>query len=248
MKSLNVVLVRPKYPRNIGMAARALANFSVNRLILIDPKCELDVEAREGAAQAQEPLQKVTQYKNWEDFYAKEPEGPRIAFSRRSGKRRASEPLKNLLTSKFLDWRRPIFLIFGTEDHGLSQEDLNLAHRICYFDLPGNFLSMNLSHAVVHALTHFYMFSPNREDVLMEHEEILSPEPSLRLWLETLNFDLETHPRWNALTMLQKLILKGAPSRKEIELLDSVIHQTVRKLGGANGMKRQLPPREIPRL
>lgn len=88
MENLRIVLVRPKYPRNIGMVARAMSNYGAKQLILIEPRCELDEEAREGAAHAQAQLQKAMIYPHWQRFYEWEPEGIRIAFSARDGKRR----------------------------------------------------------------------------------------------------------------------------------------------------------------
>ena len=47
MENLRIVLVRPKYARNVGMVARAMSNYGLKELILIEPRCEIDQEARE---------------------------------------------------------------------------------------------------------------------------------------------------------------------------------------------------------
>ena len=49
---LRVVLTRPLYERNIGAAARAAQNMGATALVLIDPKCAIEDEARMAAATA----------------------------------------------------------------------------------------------------------------------------------------------------------------------------------------------------
>lgn len=231
MKSINIVLVRSKYPRNVGMISRIMGNFDVQRLILIDPQCEMNEQARQGAAQGQQALSNITIYKTWDEFYATEPEAPRIAFSRRQGKRRPSIPLHELLELDIIKDPRPPYLIFGAEDHGLSAEDLEMVHRVTHFDIPGPIQSMNLSHAVLMVLHSFYEHSRHEhKENDLKKEPITSPEKSLRQWLKALDFDLDSQTRWNALTMLKQIIMKGAPSNDELHKLDMIIQHTVRKL------------------
>ena len=63
---LSIVLMRPIYPRNIGMCARALSNMGGGDVICIAPQCELDDEMKEGAAGAQDQLQRL---KIYDDFH-----------------------------------------------------------------------------------------------------------------------------------------------------------------------------------
>jgi len=234
MNFLNVVLVSPKYPRNIGLVARAMENFGVQRLILVSPQCEINLEAHQGAAQGQGPLQNHSLYLSWAEFFAKEPEGLRLGFSRRKGRRRPNQALNTLLKESFLDGSRPTYLMFGAEDHGLSQEDCDLLHQLVYLELPGSLQSMNLSHAVVAALQTIYA-GPENDRLFLNPENpepIQDPEPYLRDWLETLNFDLETHSRWNALVMLKQLLLRGAPTADELRKFQMIVQQTTHKLKG----------------
>ena len=53
IKKIDVVLVRTEYASNVGATARAMANMGADRLILIDPQCDVDLKAREAAAGAQ---------------------------------------------------------------------------------------------------------------------------------------------------------------------------------------------------
>ena len=229
--NLKVVLVGSKYPRNIGMAARVLSNYALKDLILVSPQCDPHAfEVRQGAAEGQEPLAHLKVYKTWEEFYASEQEGPRIAFSRREGKKRQSTTIPQLLKMDIIDQSLPCYLIFGSEDKGLSNQDLKLVHRLCHFELPGTTKSMNLSHAVLFAIKSFYDFDTTAPSVTEVSSPIFDPEKTLRMWLECLDIDLDTHTKVNALTVIQQMILKSSPTSKELHILDSLIQQTVRRL------------------
>ncbi len=220
-----VILVRPKYPRNIGMVSRAMCNYGQEKLIIIEPQCELDVHARKGAAQGQGPLRQCILYDNWDDYAYNEPDSTRIAFSRRSGKRRPSQPFHEVLEWPVLKDGRPVSLMFGAEDHGLSREDLLWAHRTATLDIPGPLMSMNLSHAVVLALS----LLPRDITPVQQEKTIQTPDEVLRKWLETLEFDLSTK-NWNAFYAMRQMIMKASPTEHEMELFTAIVEQTVRAI------------------
>ncbi len=224
-KEFTVVLVRPKYPRNIGMVARAMSNFGQRRLVLLDPQCELDVDARQGAAQGQQPLTDCITYTSWDHYARDEPDGTRIAFSRREGRRRPSQPFTELLQWSALADARPVSLLFGAEDHGMSREDLMWAHRTATLDIPGPLKSLNLSHAVLLVLSQL----PRDLPAAQPGSEIKIPDQLMRQWLEALNFDLSTK-NWNAFFAMRQMIMKSSPNEREMELLQSVLQQTLRAI------------------
>ncbi len=213
MEQIRIVLVRPKYPRNIGMVARAMSNYGLKQLILIEPQCTLNLEAKEGAAHAQEILRSAVVYPHWQRFYDWEHEGIRIAFSARDGRRREtfdfSQSLSNDEDLKMAICTKNTYLIFGPEDHGLSESDLDFVHRIFQMRLPGTNQSLNLSHAVMNALCLLHsQIKIDSSAVVEPKESFFFPDHTLKKWLETLNIDLETHQRVNAWTILITLTLK----------------------------------------
>jgi len=57
---ITIVLIEPENPGNIGAIARAMANFNLKKLLLINPKANhLCEEARNRAVHAQEVLEKA---------------------------------------------------------------------------------------------------------------------------------------------------------------------------------------------
>lgn len=225
------------------MVSRAMSNFGYQRLVLIDPQCELDQQASKGAAEGQQPLRDCIIYPNWEAFASAESEGPRIAFSRRDGRRRPVFHIDELNDWSVLQDDRPVSLIFGTEDHGLSGEDLKWAHRTCTLEIPGSVKSLNLSHAVLLALSQWYRQWPHH--TAPEKSQQANPQPNpqktihtpdepLRRWLEALNFDI-TSKNWNAFYALRQMIMKASPTHHEMELFTSVVEQTLRVIRGEEG-------------
>jgi len=206
---------------------------------LIDPQCELDQQASKGAAEGQQPLRDCVIYPDWESYADAEPDGPRIAFSRRDGRRRPVFHIEELSDWSALQENRPVSLIFGTEDHGLSGDDLKWAHRTCTLEIPGAVKSLNLSHAVLLALSQWYRQWPHQTGTdKLQHDAIQTPDEPLRRWLEALNFDI-TSKNWNAFYAMRQMMMKASPTQHEMALFTSVVEQTLRVIRGEEGNNKR---------
>lgn len=246
MDKIRIVLVRPKYSRNVGMVARAMANYGLKHLIIIDPQCTLDMEAHEGAAGGQGPLQKAIVYPHWQRFYDWEHEGIRIAFSARDGKKRETFDFAQSLSTdtEFVQeiQSKVTYFIFGPEDHGLSEADMDFVHRIVHIALPGDVKSLNLSHAVITALTltHNTYEKMQAEETEEQKEKFFFPEQTLKKWMEALHMDTTTHHRVNAYSVLKKLMLKSFPTPKELKMFETVVQQTIRRIKEAKSSDKSI--------
>lgn len=240
--SVSVVLSRPQYPRNVGQVARAMANLGFGKLEIVQPPHwteESFFEARQGAARAQAPLQNRKEYPDWSHFYAAQPStAVRIGFSRRGGRRRPVTPWETYLKEELPSLQdRPHLLIFGTEDAGLSAEDLDLVHHVCELPAAIEQPSYNLSQAVLLALFMWNQSQPQSklttQAEVLEEPAQLFPEAALYEWLHTLGFQLENRGV-SAFTVMKRLLLSRTPTPQELSVLEAVIHQTVRKLKNSN--------------
>lgn len=243
---LRVVLTRTIYERNIGAASRAMSNMGFHKLILVDPKCEITYEAQQAAATGQEALQNRIVYSSWEEFYAQEPEGLRIALSARDGRGRAvrdlGTTLRDLLETspqfqEDLETPLVVHFIFGPEDWGLAAEDLKLVNYACSIPTFGPNASLNLAQAVL--LTMFIVREnwggsktvldgqqPDREQL---EKPTVFPDQTLKTWLEEMGFDL-SKKKINAYTVLRRMLLQNTPTPKEYLMLETVLQQSLRKL------------------
>jgi tRNA/rRNA methyltransferase len=55
------------------------------------------------------------------------------------------------------------------------------------------------------------------------------PEETLKEWLITLGFSLDKK-KTNVYTVLKRMILHNVPTPKEVNMLETVLQQTIRKL------------------
>jgi len=253
---LRLVLVRPIYERNVGACSRAMSNMGFHKMILIQPQCEFTLESQKAAATGQHSLQNRVVYDSWEEFFKNEPDSVRISTSARDGRGRLnrdlSESLQDLaktsphLTEK-TDEPLVIHFIFGPEDWGLSADDLKYSHLCCSIPTYGENTSLNLAQAVLLGLfiirqvwggerTKLEGQVENRRD---PNADLVFPDETLKTWLLEMGFDL-SKPKTNAHTVLRRLLLQNTPTRKELNVLEIVLQQSLRKLRLYNKLNSEL--------
>lgn len=259
---IRIVLVRTIYERNVGATSRAMSNMGIDKLILVDPKCELTYEAQQAAATGQTGLQNRTTYKNWEEFLEQEPESIKICFTARDGKGRQVRDIDEVLqdikekSPQFLlesETPAVVHMIFGPEDWGLSAEDLEVANFCACLPTYGDNWSLNLSQAALLA-----MFSLRRswggQRTKLEGQKKrrapqgvdgINPDQTLKTWLTEMGFDL-SKKRINVYTVLRRMLLQNTPTKKELIILETVLQQSIRKLEEYNEMRKKIKTRLEP--
>ncbi len=145
----DVVLVSPRNPLNIGAAARAMANFGFSRLCVVAafdptwrearsavgaPELLRDAKSAESLAEAVADCTLVvgTGTLTW-----RKPEQPVVSL-----------PLLAPLVKQELERGGRIALVFGSEKHGLTREDLSYCHLLVEIPTDPEQPSMNLGQAV----------------------------------------------------------------------------------------------------
>ncbi|MFN6482679.1 MULTISPECIES: RNA methyltransferase [unclassified Nostoc] len=148
LAGLRIVLVEPAGPINIGAIARVMKNFGLYNLVLVNPQCDpLSTEALMMAVHAQEIIESA-------EIVATLPEalhGCVRAIATTGRVRSLETPLENPRTA--LPWlleepEKPTALIFGREDRGLSNEELNYAQRFVGIPTSQDYVALNLATAV----------------------------------------------------------------------------------------------------
>lgn len=143
-----IILVHPKFPENIGAAARIAFNFGIAELIVVGPEChEQERMLKMATHKAAHLIQTLRYCSNTAEAAA--PFHFVVGTTARRGKRRLEEqsPREVMAQLTALSTNNRIALMFGPESTGLSNEDLNL----CQFTstIPtARFASLNLAQAV----------------------------------------------------------------------------------------------------
>jgi len=145
---LRVVLVSPRNPLNIGAAARAMSNFGVTELRLVNPYEVAFREAR-SAVKAQKVLEKAKEYPTLAEAVA---DSGLVVGTTSIGHRALEHPLKRLELGGKLIARKlasaPVALLFGSEKFGLSNADMSHCHWLMRIPTREEHGSMNLGQAV----------------------------------------------------------------------------------------------------
>lgn len=146
---LEIVLVSPRNPLNIGAAARAMANFGFSRLAVVAPYEEHWREAR-SAVGASELLKNARRVERLAEAVA----DCTLAVGTGTVEHRRPEqpvvPLPGLAPRINMELARGgrVALIFGPEKRGLTREDLALCHLLVEIPTHPRQPSMNLGQAV----------------------------------------------------------------------------------------------------
>jgi len=148
LDNLRVVLVAARNPLNIGAAARAMSNFGVRRLRVVNPYEVAFREAR-SAVGAADLLAKAEQYENVAEAVA---DCQLVVGTTVGGRRELQHRLQRLDVSGSTIKRHlktgPVALLFGSERYGLSNEELSHCHWLMRIPTREEHGSMNLAQAV----------------------------------------------------------------------------------------------------
>ncbi|MGD9121940.1 MAG: RNA methyltransferase, partial [Desulfobacterales bacterium] len=144
-----MILSRPRYPENIGAAARAMCNMGFDQLLVVDPQnCDLTRILKMATHAASQVVEQMQVYENLQTALA--PLNYVVATTARLGGQRQSVISADRLASELatITANNRVGLVFGPEDRGLTNEDLRLCHRLVTIP-TAQFSSLNLAQAVM---------------------------------------------------------------------------------------------------
>jgi len=148
--NLRVVLVSPRNPLNIGAAARAMSNFGVFELRLINAYNVAFKEAK-SAVNASKILLNAREFSTIAEAIA---DCSLVVGTTSIGNRALEHPLKRLEAGGKIIAKAegPVALLFGSEKFGLSNEDMSYCHWLMRIPTREEHGSMNLGQAVAVSL------------------------------------------------------------------------------------------------
>ncbi|HGY5535856.1 MAG: RNA methyltransferase [Prochlorococcus sp.] len=228
-----VVLVEPSGPLNVGSVARLCANFGVQELRLVSPRCDpSDSEARRMAVHGIAMLEQAKQFSCLLDAVA---DCRRVVAS--CGRSDHGDiPLQS--PEQALPWlinsigQEPVALVFGREDRGLTNKELLLAQRVLTLHSSSGYPSLNLSHAVavvLHELQRCKLQQP------LSNEQSAFPDPASPRQLDAYLADAQTlllevgflleHTAQARMAKVRGLLQRAAVRPQEVALLRGMVRQ-----------------------
>lgn len=182
LDNLAVVLVRPRFPENIGAAARACVNFGCSRLVLVAPeRWDQDKALPLATPRGAELLRRMEIFEDLAAALA----GFTFAYGTTA---RAGGWRQGLLTpaqagpeaAARLREGGKVALVFGSEDCGLSNAEVELCQALVNIPAAPEASSLNLAQAVLLLLYEVFSAARDRpcppggrvEERLATHQEL----------------------------------------------------------------------------
>ena len=226
---ITIVLVDPMYPGNIGSVARAMKNMALKRLVVVGDPLILTEEACRMACNSLDILENI-------DFFpdlgsAVSMDGLVVGTTARRGKLR--HPYFPAKTAASAIWDTCIdkgaSIVFGREDRGLTNEELDICHMIAAIPTSSEMNSINLSHAVM--ILCYEVF----QAALNETKASSAPKPASSGIVEQMYDDLkstllevgfldQTNPD-KMMTSLRRLFGRAGLQDREVKIIRGICRQ-----------------------
>ncbi|MDB9496379.1 RNA methyltransferase [Spirulina major CS-329] len=231
LEQIRIVLVEPAGPLNVGSVARVMKNMGLSRLVLVNPHCDrTSPEAYQMAVHAAEILDQAQIVATLPDAV----QGCDRAVATAGRDCNLTIPLEP--PRHALPWLRATpgeaALIFGREDRGLTNEELNLAQRAVMIPANPAYPSLNLAQAVAictYELTQAAIAPSTPTPAIAQPTAPLDHLNGYYTDLETLLLDigyLMPHTAAARMTKLRRLYNRAMLTPEEVALLRGMIRQT----------------------
>jgi tRNA/rRNA methyltransferase len=147
--NIRVVLVGPRGAANVGAAARAMKNMGLRQLVVVRPQFTHSFWSKALAVHADDVLRQVRRCESLDQAVADC--GLVVGTTCRPGLYRAAAESPRTVAARLAAaaTTNRVALVFGPEDHGLSNEDLKACHQLVCIPSDPEYPSLNLAQAVM---------------------------------------------------------------------------------------------------
>ena len=147
LSSIYFILVRPQMGENIGSVARAIKNFNIKNLRIVNPRCSWPSQrAIATSVGAKNILTSAKIYNSLEKSIG----DLDIIFASTSRIRKVNKKIISVVNlNKKIKKGRKIGILFGPEASGLSNDEISSADYLVKIPTNKKFSSLNLSHSVI---------------------------------------------------------------------------------------------------
>lgn len=174
---LRVVMVKTRFPENVGMVARACANMGADEIVLVDPELWHIEKARPLAtAKGQALLEAVRVVPTLAEALADTSlvlgTTARTGGWRREwlGPEKAAQEVAEVLAEN-----ESVALVFGPEDRGLDNDEVELCHRLVTIPTMPGASSLNVAQALL-----LVLYECHKTRSKGQHPPSASPQPTSR--------------------------------------------------------------------
>ena len=228
--NISFILHKPQLSENIGACARAIKNFSFNKLIMIDPKPIFpNDKILATAVGAKNIINQSKVYPNLE----KALNNVDILIATSARFRNKNVKHINLDGLKKIDFKKKIAFLFGSEASGLSNKEISYSNYTLQIPTNSEFKSLNLSHSLIIIAQIVSGILDKKQKKFLKSKKIkIASKKEIQLMinlcienLEKKNFFKPIEKKPIMLENLKNIFYKMELSSKETRILSSVFAQ-----------------------
>ncbi len=227
-----VAIVEPRTPGNIGTIARAMKNFGMHDLKLVNPpEIERDGDAYGFAAQARDDVLPNYDEVTFDELVENYHTVGMTATTNEDASRHVRFPFTTPreLAEHLAEVETKTVLIFGREANGLTNEELSRVDEVCSIPASAEYPALNLGQAATVTLYELRELTVE-ERQLPDVERERASEDEIEGFYETFADLLETvgHPeekRPKAMRMIRRVVGRAHPTGREITTLRGIVRQ-----------------------
>ena len=147
LENIYFILARPQMGENIGFVARAIKNFNIKHLRIVNPKCNWpNSKALATSVGAKDILKSSKIYNSVEKSVG----DLDLVFASTSRIRKVNKKIISVLDlKKKISKKIKIGILFGPEASGLSNDEISYADYLVKIPTNKKFSSLNLSHCAI---------------------------------------------------------------------------------------------------
>jgi len=225
LNNIYFILVRPQIGENIGSVARAIKNFNIKYLRIVNPRCNWpNQKAIATSVGAKDVLNSAKIYHSVE----KSIEDLDIIFASSSRIRKINKrtiTVSNLKTK--IKKGRKVGILFGPEASGLSNDEISCADYLVKIPSNQRFSSLNLSHsAIIFCFEIFKHFSRNKVNYKTAYKSSVAKKSEVNKFLRFIIHGLDkkgflqpNHKRKSMIRNINNIFHRLNLSEQEIRIL-----------------------------
>ncbi len=232
LDSISIIMVKPRFPENIGSAARAMKNMGLAKLIVVNGCSPLHADAYKLASGAEDILERAEEFSRLGEAISEM--GVVVGFTTREGRDRQPDITPEDLSKKLIPLSREntIGLAFGSEKEGLTNEDLSLCHLCARIPSVESLPSLNLAHAVMivcYELFKASMESPKKSTQLVQAWQLENMFEHMEKTLTRIGFLDPNYPK-RIMGSLRRFFGRSQMEEREVRIFQGIWSEMDRNL------------------